>query len=183
MVLFSDNAGELPHYSTVQCISRWRGTAIVQLWYNCCPGSWAGDLFPFTHRQRHIHTHTHKHTTANHSLVQVARPWDYWWLSLPGGLEAGIWQTQIKGCLELPGASNSINPPNSYLPTPHLFPTITSTLFISLSFGLFCCHGYTQPELSCLGGTCQGAVLRSPDAGRLHWRPLSHSVIVQFGFD
>lgn len=38
-------------------------------------------------------------------------------------------------------------------------------LFILPSFGLLCCHGYAQPEPSRCG-TCQGAALRSPDAGR-----------------
>lgn len=125
----------------------------------------------------HAHTHTQ---TANHSLVQVLRHWDYWWLSLPGGLEAGIWQTQIKGCLELPAASNSISRlPSSLLPPP-LLPTTTSPFFISPSFGLLCCHGYAQLEPSRSGGTCQGVALRSPDAGCLHRWPVSHAAIVQF---
>lgn len=82
----------------------------------------------------------------------------------------------------MPAASNSISRHPSSLPP--VLPTITPPpLFISPSFGLLCFHGYAQPEPSCCGETCQGAALRSPDVGRLHWRPLSHGVIVQFGFD
>lgn len=65
-------------------------------------------------------------------------------------------------------------------PTPLLL-TIISPFFISPSFSLLCCHGYAQPEPSRRRGTCQGTALRSPDAGRLRRRPVSHAVIVQFG--
>lgn len=150
-----------------------------QLWYNCCSSSCTEALSPHSLTCAHTYTHTHAQT-ANHSLVQVLRHWDYWWLSLPGGLEAGIWQTQIKGCLELPAASNSISRlPSSPLPL-SLLPTTPSPFFISPSFGLLCCHGYAQPEPSCSGGTCQGAALRSPDAGHLHRWPVSHAAIIQF---
>lgn len=71
-------------------------------------------------------------------------------------------------------------------PPPPLLPPLSSlptSLFTSPSFGLLCCQGYTQLEPSRCRGACQGAALRSPDAGRLLWRPLSHAVIIHFGFD
>lgn len=102
---------------------------------------------------------------------------DGWWLSLPGGLGAGIWQTQIKGCLELPAASNNITPPSHPLHCSHTHfsVTITSPLFTSPFFGLLCCHGYPQPALLCGVRSCHGSALRSPDAGCLHQWPLSHA--------
>lgn len=106
------------------------------------------------------------------------RRWDCWWLSLPGGLEAGIWQTQIKGCLELPAASNSI----SCLLLPLFIPSATSPpLFLTLLPALVYSVAMTTPTARAVA--CQGSALRSPDAGRLHRRPLSHYDAVQFSHD